>query len=77
MSKEKEAIARSPVNGASITRIIEYAPPFTSIGGGGVGVPFRDCVAYGVTYTKGSIIKGEDGHEYECTGDAKGSWKKV
>ena len=69
MSKEEKT------DGASITRIIEYAPPFTSIGGGGIGVPFRDCYYGGQRYSRGSIITMVNGKNYECTGDKDGSWK--
>ena len=60
-----------------VSRIIEYAPPFTSTGVGGVGVPFRDCVFGNQHYSKGSIVTMPDGKLHECTGDKDGSWKAI
>jgi hypothetical protein len=62
--------ARPTLPEGPVSRVIEYLPP------GGNIVTARDCTSGNAGYSKGSVIKMDDGALYECSGDKDGTWKK-
>ena len=41
------------------------------------GVIEANCVHMSAEYSKGAVIKMDDGDSYRCSGDKDGTWKKV
>ena len=55
---------------ATPSRIVEYFPP-------GPTVSASTCQYGGAEYSKGSVIKQDDGALHSCSGDKAGTWVKV
>lgn len=68
-SGDRGRLERVALPEAPVSRVIEYFPP-------GESIIARDCKYAGLPYSKGDVIRQQDGNTYECSGDKDGTWVK-